>query len=105
MVLWDRATAGYGFSLDDFAIPAGGAHLAGKNVVGRGVFAGTGASVCPGVCIGAESVIGAGAAVTQDIPDRVITVGVLDRVSRQIDNGFDWYGWVLSGTRLGAKAM
>jgi maltose O-acetyltransferase len=49
------------------------------------------------VCIGEGSVIGAGAAVTQDIPDGVVAVGVPARVIKKIDDNFDRYGRVLAG--------
>lgn len=53
-------------------------------VIGDDVWVGGGAIICPGVSIGAESVIGAGSVVTRDIPDRVVAVGNPCRVLRQI---------------------
>jgi len=40
--------------------------------------------VCPGVTIGDDSVIGAGAVVTHDVPAGVVAVGVPARVVREI---------------------
>lgn len=48
------------------------------------VWLGGGVIVCPGVRIGANSVIGAGAVVTQDIPAGVVAVGNPARVIRTI---------------------
>lgn len=45
---------------------------------------GGGVVVCPGVTIGADTVVGAGAVVTQDLPDGVLAVGVPARVVRSL---------------------
>lgn len=49
------------------------------------VWLGGGVIVCPGVRIGRNSVIGAGAVVTKDIPANVVAVGNPARVVREID--------------------
>jgi maltose O-acetyltransferase len=43
--------------------------------IGDDVWVGGGAIICPGVRIGARSVIGAGSVVTRDIPEGVLAVG------------------------------
>lgn len=48
------------------------------------VWLGGGVIVCPGVTVGANSVIGAGAVVTRDIPAGVLAVGTPARVVRSI---------------------
>lgn len=48
------------------------------------VWLGGGVIVCPGVTIGANSVIGAGSVVTKDIPAGVVAVGNPARVIREI---------------------
>jgi maltose O-acetyltransferase len=53
--------------------------------IGDDVWIGGGAIVCPGVCIGARSVIGAGSVVTGDIPADVFAAGNPCRVIRTID--------------------
>jgi maltose O-acetyltransferase len=45
---------------------------------------GGGVIICPGVRIGARSVIGAGSVVTKDIPDEVLAVGNPCRVIRRL---------------------
>ncbi|GAB6126003.1 acetyltransferase [Humidesulfovibrio idahonensis] len=55
---------------------APGAHLAGNVRVGEGAFVGIGSCAVPGVRIGAWSVIGAGAAVTQDVAEKTTVGGV-----------------------------
>jgi maltose O-acetyltransferase len=53
-------------------------------VIGDNVWLGGGVIVCPGVTIGANSVIGAGAVVTRDVPADVVAVGNPARVIREI---------------------
>ena len=56
----------------------------GYNIsMGDGVFVNFNAVVCPGVTIGADTVIGAGSVVTRNIPAGVIAVGVPCRVLRR----------------------
>lgn len=54
-------------------------------VIGDNVWLGGGVIVLPGVTIGENSVIGAGAVVTRDIPPNVIAVGNPARVVRQLE--------------------
>jgi maltose O-acetyltransferase len=49
------------------------------------VWLGGGAIVCPGVTIGEDTVVGAGAVVTRDLPAGVVAAGVPARVVREID--------------------
>jgi maltose O-acetyltransferase len=57
----------------------------GKPVeIGDDVWVGGGAVICPGVRIGARSVIGAGSVVTRDIPEGVFAGGNPCRVIREI---------------------
>ena len=51
----------------------------------RGARIGGGAILCPGVEIGEEAFVGAGAVVTKDVPPRVIVVGSPARVLRDVD--------------------
>jgi acetyltransferase-like isoleucine patch superfamily enzyme len=51
-------------------------------VVGFGADIGTNAVILPGVKVGANSIIGAGAVVTEDVPDYGIAAGVPARVHR-----------------------
>jgi maltose O-acetyltransferase len=51
--------------------------------IGDGVWLGR-AIVCPGVTIGANTVVGAGSVVTRDLPAKVVAVGNPCRVIRQL---------------------
>jgi maltose O-acetyltransferase len=53
-------------------------------VIGANVWLGGGAIVLPGVTVGEDSVIGAGAVVTRNIPARVVAVGNPARVVRSV---------------------
>ncbi len=50
----------------------------------RGARVGGGAILCPGIEIGEEAYVGAGAVVTKDVPPRVIVVGNPARVLREV---------------------
>ena len=52
--------------------------------IGRNVWVGAGALILPGVCIGDDTVIGAGSVVTHDIPSGVVAVGNPCRVLRPV---------------------
>ena len=52
--------------------------------LGDNVWLGGGVIVCPGVTIGADTVVGAGAVVTRDLPAGVVAVGKPARVLREI---------------------
>lgn len=53
-------------------------------VIGDNVWLGGGVIVCPGVTIGENSVVGAGAVVTRDLPANVVAVGNPARVIKTI---------------------
>jgi maltose O-acetyltransferase len=52
--------------------------------IGDNVWIGAGVTLVPGVCVGNNSVIGAGSVVTRDIPPDVVAVGNPCRVIREI---------------------
>ena len=51
----------------------------------RGARVGGGAILCPGIEIGEEAFVGAGAVVTKDVPARKLVVGSPARVVRDVD--------------------
>jgi maltose O-acetyltransferase len=52
--------------------------------IGDNVWLGGGVIVCPGVTIGADTVVGAGSVVTRDLPAGVVAVGSPARVVREL---------------------
>lgn len=67
--------------LQDFVHVSPGAHLAGGVHVGEGVWIGLGATVREGITIGDRTIVGAGAAVVENLPADVLAVGVPARIS------------------------
>ena len=57
--------------------------------IGNDVWLGANVTVLPGVTIGNNVVVGAGAVVTKDIPDNSLAVGVPARVIKEIENDID----------------
>lgn len=55
--------------------------------LGDNVWLGGGVIVCPGVTIGADTVVGAGAVVVGDLPPEVVAVGNPARVVRTLEGG------------------
>lgn len=53
-------------------------------VIKRGAYIGTGAIILPGVTVGRESVVGAGAVVTKDVLDRVVVAGAPAKVKKRL---------------------
>jgi acetyltransferase-like isoleucine patch superfamily enzyme len=58
-------------------------------VIRRGASVGANATVLPGVEIGVEAVVGAGAVVTKDVPPKVIVAGVPARKIGEVPE--DWH--------------
>ncbi len=74
--------------LGDFVTLAPGVHLGGSVRLGEGADMGIGSCTVQGVAIGAWSVVGAGAAVTGDLPANCTAVGVPARVIKERPAGW-----------------
>jgi sugar O-acyltransferase (sialic acid O-acetyltransferase NeuD family) len=74
VVINKNASVGHNAMLADFAQASPGALLGGP--IGERAFLGLGATVLPNVAVGADTIVGAGAVVTRDIPARSVAVGV-----------------------------
>lgn len=61
--------------IDDHGARRAGWELASPITIGNNVWMGAGVIVCPGVSIGDDSVVGAGAVVTKDVPAHVVAAG------------------------------
>ena len=57
----------------------------GKVTVKKNVWIGMGATICPGVTIGENCVVAAGAVVTKDVPDNVVVGGIPARIIKTLD--------------------
>jgi sugar O-acyltransferase (sialic acid O-acetyltransferase NeuD family) len=78
-------TIGHDSIIEDFCTLSPGVHISGRNKIGEGANVGTGAVTIQGIVIGRWSIIGAGAVVAQDIPDKVVAVGVPAKPIKQIE--------------------
>lgn len=61
------------------------AHFAREIVVSDGAWIGSHATILPGVKIGRNSIIGAGAVVTKDVPDNAVVAGVPARIIKRLE--------------------
>jgi len=68
---------------------AEGACIYGKIIVGKNCFLGNDVTILPGVTIGDNCVIAAGAVVTKSIPDNSIAAGIPCKVLRSIDEYYE----------------
>lgn len=68
-------TVGHDAVIEDYVTIYPSVNISGNVVVGQGTELGTGCQVIQGKNIGKQSVIGAGAVVVRDIPDRCTAVG------------------------------
>ncbi len=79
-------TIGHDSIIEDFCTLSPGVHISGRNKIGEGANVGTGAVTIQGIVIGRWSIIGAGAVVAQDIPDKVVAVGVPAKPIKQVED-------------------
>jgi len=66
----------------DAATRTAGAELARPITIGSRAWLGGGVIVCPGVSIGADSIVGAGSVVVRDVPSGVVAAGNPCRIVR-----------------------
>jgi sugar O-acyltransferase (sialic acid O-acetyltransferase NeuD family) len=69
--------------MDDFSSISGGVHLGGGAAIGFRSSVGVGATLREKVMVGRDTVVGAGAVVTSNLPDNVVAYGVPAKVVRQ----------------------
>lgn len=54
-------------------------------LIKKGAWIGAGATILPGICVGAHSIVGASSVVTKDVPDCAVVVGNPARVVKMLD--------------------
>ena len=74
------STVGHDSRIEPFVTVSPGVHISGNVLIGEGAFIGTGANILERVRIGGWSMVGAGAAVVNDVPDNSTVVGVPAKV-------------------------
>ena len=75
-------TIGHDVTIEDFVNINPGVHINGSNYISQGAYIGTGVVTIQNVRIGQWSVIGAGAVVVKDIPEKVLAVGIPAEVKK-----------------------
>jgi sugar O-acyltransferase (sialic acid O-acetyltransferase NeuD family) len=80
-----RATLDHDCVVGDFCHIAPGCNLGGAVTLAEGVFMGIASVAIQNISVGAWTIVGAGAAVVTDLPDRVVAVGVPARVRRKLE--------------------
>jgi len=83
-ILNTAATVDHDCTIADGAHIGPGAHIAGYVEVGRCVWIGIGATIIDRKRIGAWSIVGAGAVVIEDVPDRVLVAGVPAKIIKSV---------------------
>ena len=76
VIINTAAVVGHECVIEDYVHVAGSLHVAGGCAIETGAFLGLGVVAVPGVRIGAWTVVGAGAAVTHDLPSHILAAGV-----------------------------
>lgn len=71
-----NSTVGHDACLGDYVTAYPGVHFSGAAQIGRAAELGTGCVVLPGISVGEETVVGAGAVVNRDLPEHCTAVGV-----------------------------
>jgi len=79
-----NCTIGHDTVMEDYCVLAPGVHISGCSHLEEGVEIGAGGVVIPGKRIGRNSIIGAGAVVTTDIPANSVAVGVPAKVVKSL---------------------
>lgn len=73
--LGPNCTIGHNAVIEDFAVVAPGAVVSGFVRLGRGCYVGAGAAIKQKLNVGAEALVGLGAVVTRDVPERATVIG------------------------------
>jgi sugar O-acyltransferase (sialic acid O-acetyltransferase NeuD family) len=78
------STVDHDCRIGNFVHVAPGVNIAGGVTIGEGSFLGIGSKVIFGKRIGEWTVVGAGSVVAQDIPSKVLSLGVPAKIKKQI---------------------
>ena len=79
-----NSTIGHDAIIEDYVNLSPHCTISGNVRIKRGADLGSSATVLPGITIGENSVIGAGAVVTKNVPDNVVVVGIPAKVIRRL---------------------
>jgi sugar O-acyltransferase (sialic acid O-acetyltransferase NeuD family) len=71
-----NATVGHDCLFGDYVTVMPGVNISGRVILGEGVECGSGAALLPGVSVGRDTRVGAGAVVTKNLPANCTVVGI-----------------------------
>jgi sugar O-acyltransferase (sialic acid O-acetyltransferase NeuD family) len=80
-----NCTIGHDSIIGEFVEMSPGVHVSGGCIIGRFSNLGTNATILPKVKLGENVIVGAGAVVTQDVPDNSLAVGIPAKVIRSLE--------------------
>lgn len=78
------AVVGHHVTVADYVTISPGANIGGGTRIGEGSYIGMGSIILDHGSIGRNSIVGAGAVVTKDVPDNVQVVGIPARITKQL---------------------
>jgi sugar O-acyltransferase (sialic acid O-acetyltransferase NeuD family) len=79
-----NCTIGHDAIIEDYVNLSPHCTISGKTHIKRGADLGSAATILPGVTIGENTVVGAGAVVNKDLPDNVLAVGVPAKIIKEL---------------------
>jgi UDP-N-acetylbacillosamine N-acetyltransferase len=85
VVINTGAVVEHDVEIGDYAHVAPNAALAGASRLGALSHLGLGAVVLQRICIGCRTIVGAGAVVAENLPDRVVAIGIPARIHRRLE--------------------
>ena len=87
-----NVSVGHDAIVEDYVTFSPGSLTCGHCILKKGAFLGAGCTILPKITIGSNSVVGAGAVVTQDVPDNSIVFGNPAKVIQRNIEGYNQVG-------------
>lgn len=86
MLLNLSSTVGHDTSIGEFVEICPNVSISGHCIICDSVFIGAGATILPNVTIGRNSIVAAGAVVSQDVPENVMVAGIPAIIKKRLSN-------------------
>jgi sugar O-acyltransferase (sialic acid O-acetyltransferase NeuD family) len=89
-ILNPQVLVGHDSQIGNAVTFAGGVAVGSRVVVGEGAFLCMCCDIVPAINIGAGAIVGAGALVMKNVPERILVMGSPARAVWRVDDKFDW---------------